>query len=95
MTASALDVGDITKVGIGIIVAIVVIGFLIGLLITAIVGRIIILVIVVGLGIFVWQQRTSIEDSINKHKCDLNATFFGFHVDAPKDVKHFCRTHSG
>jgi hypothetical protein len=90
----ALDAGNITKIGIGVIIALVVIGIVLSLIITAIVGRIIIAVVVIGLGIWVWQQRTSIEDSLNKHKCDLSASFFGFHVNAPQDVKHYCKTHA-
>lgn len=91
----AINAGDITKIGIGVIVALVVIGVLLSLIITAIVGRIIILVVVVVLGIFVWQQRTSVQDSVNKHKCDLSATFFGIHLDAPDDVKRVCRSATG
>jgi hypothetical protein len=62
------------------------------MVITAIVGRVIILAIVVGLGIWVWQQRGHVKDEINSHKCNLNATFFGFHLDAPDSVKQACHT---
>ena len=89
---AALNAGDITKIGVGVIIALVVIGFLLSLVITAIIGRIIILVVVVVLGIFVWQQRSSIEDKVSKHKCDLSATFFGIHLDAPSDVKSYCKS---
>ena len=61
----ALDAGNITEIGIGVIIALVVIGVLLSLIITAIVGRIIIAVIVIGLGIWVWQQRTAIQDKID------------------------------
>lgn len=91
----ALNVQDITKVGIIVIVALVVIGALLSIVITAIVGRIIILVVVVGLAIFVWQQRGHVKDQINSHKCDLNATFFGIHLDAPDSVKRQCNTRLG
>jgi protein-S-isoprenylcysteine O-methyltransferase Ste14 len=89
-TVEALDAGDITKVGVIVIVALVVIGALLSLVITALIGRLIILVIVLVLGIFVWQQRTHVKDQINSHKCDLNATFFGIHLDAPDSVRAAC-----
>jgi protein-S-isoprenylcysteine O-methyltransferase Ste14 len=94
MTVEALSSGDITKVGVIIIVALVLIGLLLSIVITALVGRIIILVVVVVAAIFVWQQRTHVRDQINAHKCDLNATFFGIHLDAPDSVKRACNQHS-
>jgi protein-S-isoprenylcysteine O-methyltransferase Ste14 len=93
-TVEALNAQDITKVGVIVIVALVVIGALLSIVITALVGRIIILVVVVVLGLFVWQQRTHIQDKINKNQCDLNATFFGIHLDAPDSVKQACKTHA-
>jgi hypothetical protein len=84
----ALDAGDITKIGVGVIIALVVIGILLSLVITAIVGRIIILVVVVVLAVWVWQQRSSIEDKIGKHQCSL--TFFGMHLDPPDSLNKYC-----
>jgi len=46
------------------------------------------LVVVVALGVLVWQQRTVIEDHVKK--CQLNMTFLGIHVNAPKDVREHC-----
>jgi hypothetical protein len=86
----ALSAGDVTKVGVIVIVALIVIGALLSIVLTALVARLIIVVIVVVLGAFVWQQRSSIQDKINSHKCDLNATFFGIHLDAPQSVKDAC-----
>ena len=86
----ALQSGDITKIGVGVIIGLVVLGFLMSLIITAIVGRIIILVLVVGLGAWVWQQRTTLKDDIDK--CHLSTTFFGIHVSAPKSVVDHCKT---
>ena len=86
----ALQSGDITKIGIGVIIGLVVIGFLLSMIITAVVGRIIILVAVVGLGIWVWQQRTSIKDDIDN--CHLSGSFFGFHVNAPASVVAHCNS---
>jgi protein-S-isoprenylcysteine O-methyltransferase Ste14 len=90
----ALSSSDVTKVGIIVIVALVVIGALLSIVISAIVGRIIVLVVVVALAVLVWQQRTHIKDQMNAHKCDLNATFFGIHLDAPDSVKTACRDHA-
>ena len=87
----ALSSSDVTKVGVIVIVALVVIGALLSIVITAIVGRIIVLVVVVALGLLVWQQRGHVQDKINSHKCDLNATFFGIHLDAPDSVVKECQ----
>jgi protein-S-isoprenylcysteine O-methyltransferase Ste14 len=89
MAAEALSSDDITRVGVIIIVALVLIGLLLSIVITAIVGRIIILVVVVGLGILVWQQRTHIKNQVDD--CHFNATFFGVHVSAPQSVQQHCR----
>ena len=90
-SGAALDSGQITKIGVGVIVGLVVVGIVLSLIITAIVGRIVILVVVVALGILVWQQRTVIEDHVKK--CQLSMTFFGVHVNAPKDVRQHCVSH--
>jgi hypothetical protein len=89
-TVEALNVEDITKVGVIVTIALVVIGLLLSILITAIVGRIIVAVVVIVLAVFVWQQRSHVEDKINKNDCDLSATYFGFHLDAPDSVKQAC-----
>ena len=87
----ALDSGNITKIGVIVIIALVVVGALLSIVLTALVARVIILVLVVGLGILVWQQRTHIKDQIDK--CNLGATFFGIHVSAPQSVKDQCIHH--
>jgi uncharacterized membrane protein (DUF4010 family) len=89
-SVAALNANDITKVGVIVIVALVVVGALLSMVITAIVGRIIILALVIVAGVFVWQQRTHIKDEINTNKCNLQATFFGIHLDAPDSVKQAC-----
>jgi uncharacterized membrane protein (DUF4010 family) len=90
-SVAALNANDITQVGVIVIVALVVVGALLSMVITAIVGRIIILALVIVAGVFVWQQRTHIKDEINTNKCNLQATFFGIHLDAPASVKQACR----
>ena len=63
--------------------AVVVIGALLSFLLTRLIARVIILVVVIVLGVFVWQQRNHVRDDVNTHACNLNATFFGVHVNAP------------
>ena len=89
-SALALDSSQITKIGVITIIALVVIGFVLSLIITAVIGRIIIVVVVVALGVLVWQQRSSIQDHVKK--CELDMSFLGVHVDAPKDVHEHCQS---
>ena len=89
---SALQSDQIGAIGIGVIVAIVVLGALASLLITKLIGRVIILIVVVGLGIFVWQQRSSVLNNV----CDKRQlSFAGFHVDVPQHVLDNCAKVSG
>jgi hypothetical protein len=81
-TVAALNAGNITEIGIGVIIALVVIGVLLSLIITAIVGRLIIAAIVIGLGIWVWVQRDSIQNKLDHHQCPKNESFFGISIDA-------------
>ena len=87
-SVAALDSTQITKIGVGVIIALVVVGFLLSLIVTAIIGRVVIAVVVVALGILVWQQRTVIQDHVKK--CQLDMTFVGIHVDVPDDVQKAC-----
>jgi protein-S-isoprenylcysteine O-methyltransferase Ste14 len=88
-TIEALNSGNITKIGVIVIIALVLIGLLLSIVITALVGRIVILVVIVVLGALVWQQRTHLKDQFDK--CDLRATFFGVHFDAPQSVIDECK----
>jgi protein-S-isoprenylcysteine O-methyltransferase Ste14 len=94
VTDAALGSENITKIGVVVILALLVVGALLSIVITALIGRVIILVVVVVLAVLVWQQRTHVENKINKSKCDLNATFFGIHLDAPDSVRQACQTHT-
>jgi hypothetical protein len=85
----ALQSDQLTKIGIIATIALVVIGALLSLVITAVVGRVIILIVVVGLGVLVWQQRANIQHKIDN--CQLNATFIGVHVNAPASAVHRCQ----
>jgi hypothetical protein len=84
----ALSFSDITKVGVVVIVALVLIGALLSIVITAIVGRIIVAVVVVVLAVLVWQQRGHVKDQIES--CHPSATFFGVHIDTPDSVQRKC-----
>jgi protein-S-isoprenylcysteine O-methyltransferase Ste14 len=90
-TPEALDVQDITKVGVIVIVALLLIGIVLSFVITAVIGRLIIAVVVVVLAVLVWQQRTHVKNQLNAHKCDLKATFFGIHLDVPAKVHQACK----
>jgi nitrous oxidase accessory protein NosD len=89
MAALALSSDNITKIGLIIIVAVLVIGLLLSIVITALVARIVIAVLVIGLAVLVWQQRTHLKDKFDN--CDLQATFFGVHFQAPQSVEDKCR----
>jgi protein-S-isoprenylcysteine O-methyltransferase Ste14 len=82
---AALQADDVTAIGIGVIVVIVVLGFLLSLVFAKIVAKIVVLIVVVGLGLLVWQQRSKVENKIKDKACS-GYTFFGIHVDPPDDV---------
>lgn len=94
-TVEALNAGDITKIGVIVIIVVVLIGVLLSIIITRLIARLVVLVVVVALAIFVWQQRGHVQDSFDKHTCDLNATFFGVHLDAPQSLKDACSSPTG
>lgn len=93
MTGLALQSDNITKLAVGATVGVVVLGLLLCLVLTAVISRIVILAIVIVLAAFVWQQRDHIDNRVNKNDCNLSATFFGVHVQAPKDVVAACQQH--
>jgi hypothetical protein len=87
--ALALQANDVTAIGVGVIVVIVVLGFLLSLVFAKILAKIVVLVVVVALGLLVWQQRTSVENKIKDNACG-GYTFFGIHLDPPDDVQKAC-----
>ncbi|WP_375486789.1 hypothetical protein [uncultured Jatrophihabitans sp.] len=86
----AIGSDDITGLGIGLTVALVVLAVLIVLVVKALVVRVLTVIVVVVLGVLVWQQRQHVRDAYNSHSCDLNATYFGVHLDAPDHVRRAC-----
>jgi uncharacterized membrane protein len=88
---SALDTSQVKTIGIGAIVAVVVIGLIISYLVTRIVAKIVTLVIVVVLAGVLYTQRAQVVDKLDKTAKNCNVTFFGVHVQASNDkVKQAC-----
>jgi hypothetical protein len=85
---AALDAGQVTGLGLGVIAALIVIGLIISFIVTALVVRIVVAVAVVVLAIVVWQQRNAIEHRISEHKCSFS--FFGVHLGPPDHLKRLC-----
>lgn len=81
----SLQADDVTAIGVGVIIVLVVLGFLLSLVFTKILLKLLVLVVVVGLGFLVWQQRSSVEHKIKDKAC-TGYSFFGVHVDPPDDV---------
>lgn len=90
MTAAslALATDQAKSLGVGVLIAVVVIGAVIAAVITKIIVRIVTVIVVVVLAVLVWTQRSSVENAARK--CD--ATFFGVHL-TPSDptVKRRCQ----
>lgn len=86
---AALSSNQLTKIVIGATIGLLVVGLLLSLVITALIGRLVLLVVVVALGVLMWQQRASIEQRVNR--CQLNLSFLGVHVQAPRDVVARCQ----
>src|SRR3954471_10989583 len=82
-TAAALSSGDLTKIGLIATAALLLVGVLLSIVITKLVGRVVILVVVVAAGVLVWQQRAHVKQQLDSKKCHASATFFGVHVDVP------------
>ncbi|GAB2472676.1 hypothetical protein [Jatrophihabitans fulvus] len=89
-TVTALGAENVTALGVGVILVIVVIGVLLGVLIAKLIVRLIITLVVVVLAIVVWQQRGHVEDEVKSRACNADTTFFGVHLDPPDDVKQAC-----
>jgi hypothetical protein len=89
IAAVALQSDQLTKIGIIATVALLAVGILLSVLVTAVVGRVIVLIVVVGLGALVWQQRADIQHRIDS--CQLDVTFVGIHVDAPASAAQKCQ----
>jgi hypothetical protein len=84
----ALGSDQVGTIAVGVIVAIIVVGFILALVMNKVVGKVILAVVVVGLSVLVWTQRTSLED--RAHKCDTDVSFFGFHVNLSSAAQQRC-----
>jgi hypothetical protein len=89
LEAVGLTSDRIGQIGIGAIIAVVVIGVVLSFLISALIMRVVILVAVVVLGGYIWQQRSAIENRVKQ--CHLEMTFLGLKVTAPADVVAECK----
>lgn len=86
----ALDTDQAKLLGVGIIVAVVIIGIILGAIITALIGRVIIAAVVIGLAVWAYAERAQIHDSIR----DCDVTFFGVHLTpSDDDVRQACQDH--
>jgi protein-S-isoprenylcysteine O-methyltransferase Ste14 len=88
MVRAALATDQIGTIAVVVIVAIVVIGVVLGLVMNKAIGRVVLAVVVIGLGVLVWTQRQSLQDRVDK--CDANVSFFGFHVNLSDQAKQRC-----
>jgi hypothetical protein len=91
MTADvAIGSGDVTGLGVGLTIALVVVALLVVLVVKALVVRVLTVLVAVVLAVLVWQQRQHVRDAYNTHACDLGATWFGVHLDPPENVRRSC-----
>jgi hypothetical protein len=86
--STAFSTGQAKTVGIFVIAVIVLAGVLLSFVFTKLTGRLILAVIVVGLGIFLWTQRDAIDKDAKK--CD--AKFVGIHLTPSNNaLKQHCQ----
>lgn len=85
MTAVSLDTAK--NVGIIVIVAFIAIGIISAWMIKTVMTKIIVAVVMAGLAIAVYSQRSSLQDCADKAKANLgrevSCTFFGADVKVP------------
>jgi hypothetical protein len=85
--SAAFSTDQAKAVGIFALAVIVVAGVLLSFVFTKLTSRLVLAVIIVGLGIFTWTQRDAIDGAAKK--CD--ATFFGVHLTPSNaDLKRHC-----
>lgn len=87
-TDVALGSDDLTTLGVGLTIALVIVAVLIVLAVKALVVRVVTVVVVVVLGVVVWQQREHVRDAYNS--CNVDVTYFGIHLDVPAGVRQAC-----
>ena len=83
----AMDTDQAKMLSLGIIIAVLLLGFTISAIISAIVGRFVVIVVVVALAAVVWTQRAQIKESVG----DCDVTFFGVQLTpSDLDVRQAC-----
>jgi hypothetical protein len=86
--SAAFSTDQAKTIGIFAIAVIVIAGVLLSFVFQKLTGRLIVAVIVVGLGIFVWTQRDAIDHDVKNCK----ATFIGIHLTpSNKQLKQHCQ----
>jgi hypothetical protein len=88
MAAVAISTDQIGGLAVAVIIAIVLVGFLLGLFINAALARIVVALVVVALAILVWTQRTSLQNRVKN--CDTNLSFFGVHTTLSSSAEAHC-----
>jgi hypothetical protein len=85
--SAAFSTDQAKAVGIFALAVIIVAGVLLSFVFTKLSSRLVLAVIIVGLGIFTWTQRDAIDSDAKK--CD--ATFFGVHLTPSNaNLKRHC-----
>jgi type II secretory pathway pseudopilin PulG len=84
----ALDTNQAQTISVLAIVAIVVVGLLLSIVLTKIIARILLAAAVIALGLFLWTQRQTIEQRINR--CDSNVTFLGIDLTLSSSAEQRC-----
>ena len=84
----AFSTDQAKTLGIFVIAVVVLAGVLLSFVFTKLAGRLIVAVVVVGLGVFVWTQRDAIDNDAKK--CD--AKFLGVHLTPSNStLKQHCQ----
>jgi hypothetical protein len=84
----AFSTDQAKTLGIFVIAVVLVAGVLLSLLFTKVASRLVVAVVVVGLGIFIWTQRDAIDNDAKK--CD--AKFLGVHLTpSSSTLKQHCQ----
>lgn len=80
MTTVALDVHQVKTIAIVALIALAIVIVLIGILVKAVVTKAVGIALILGLGLAVWHERSSLNECATKQDC----TFFGYHLTGEK-----------
>jgi hypothetical protein len=88
-----IDLDTVKTWGLILAVGLPVVGVLLALVVKAVVMKVVLLVVFVGLGALVWTQRAAILDYVDT--CSGSATFLGVTVTMPQSVDDACEALPG